>query len=114
MVTQAVVSYLIYSLFVFYQQLHVKNFNGGSQGFHLALSMFAMISMLAGFGLLIWFAIAVSWPWALGAFLLSLVVPIPWFAIEGALKIRHLAPYISVVGFIAIPASGYFLWASIV
>ncbi len=40
--------YCAFGVFVFYQQLHVKNFRGASQGFALALNLSALAGMLTG------------------------------------------------------------------
>jgi hypothetical protein len=35
----SIAAYCVFGIFVFYQQLHVKNFHGASQSFALALSL---------------------------------------------------------------------------
>ncbi len=45
--------YCAFGVFVFYQQLHVKNFRGASQGFALALNLSAFAGMLTGVAYLI-------------------------------------------------------------
>ncbi len=110
----AVVSiYSLYSLFVFYQQLQVKNFRGASQQMHFVLSAFALLGMLFGIGFLAYYGYRVSWLGAGVLFLAAFAVKIVWFFFEAKLGIRGLAAYISLAGFVAIPVLGYLLWASI-
>jgi hypothetical protein len=107
-----VASYTLFSFFIFYQQLHVKNFGGASQGYLGFLSLFAFVAMLGGFGFLLYFGYKVSWLGALGLFAISLVVKFAWFAVEARLSLRGAAPFISLAGFIGIPACAFLLWWS--
>lgn len=113
MTTALVASYALFSFFLFYQQLHVKNFRGASSGLHTALSLFALAAMLCGIAFLLYYGYKVSWLGAAGLFLISFVVKIVWFGIEAKLRIRHLAPYISLAGFVGIPACAYIMWSSL-
>lgn len=113
MSTSIAVAYAAFSFFVFYQQLHVKNFGGASQPFLLALSASALLSMLFGLAFLVYFGFKVSWLGAAGLFLISFAVKMLWFGIEAKLGIRHLAPFISISGFVGLPLLGYFLWHSV-
>lgn len=107
-----VVSYTLFSFFVFYQQLHVKNYRGASQGFGSFLTLFSFVAMLAGFAFLIYYSYQVSWLGALALFGISLAVKFVWFALEAKLGIRAAAPFISLTGFLGIPVCAYFAWAS--
>jgi hypothetical protein len=105
-----VVSYTIFSFFLFYQQLHIKNFRGASQGFLSLLTAFAFVAMLSGFGFLIYYGYKVSWLGALAFFGISFVVKFVWFGIEAKLGLRNAASFISIAGFIGIPVCAYFMW----
>jgi hypothetical protein len=104
-----VASYTLFSLFTFYQQLHVKNFRGASQGFSAALSLFALVSMLVGFAFLLYYGYKVSWLGALALLGISLLVKFVWFGIEAKLGIRWAATYISLAGFVGIPLCAFFM-----
>lgn len=113
MTTAVIISYALYSLFLFYQQLHVKSFGGASQGFLLVLNMFAIVAMIGGFSYLVYFGFKVSWLGALCLLGISFVIKIVWFGIEGKLGLRNAAPFISIMGFIAIPVCAFFMFRGI-
>ena len=106
-------SYALFSLFVFYQQLHVKTYRGASQGFGAVLTAFAFLAMLAGIAFLLYYGYKVSWLGAAGLFGIALLVKVVWFGIEAKLGIRNAAPFISLGGFVGIPVCAYFMWASL-
>lgn len=106
-------SYALFSLFVFYQQLHVKTYKGASQGFGLVLNLFAFLAMLAGLAFLFYYGYTVSWLGALGLFGIALVVKFVWFGIEAKLGIRDAAPLVSFAGFVGIPVCAYFMWTDL-
>lgn len=58
-----IVLYCLFTMFVYYQQLHVKNFQGASQGAAMFLSLSAFAGMITGFVFLIWYGFYVAW-WA--------------------------------------------------
>lgn len=106
-------SYALFSIFVFYQQLHVKTYSGASQGVETVLTLFAFLAMLAGLAFLFYYGYQVSWLSALGLFGIALVVKFVWFGIEAKLGIRHLAPFVSLAGFLGIPICAYFMWTGL-
>ena len=108
-----IASYGIFSILVFYQQLHVKTFRGASQAFGMVLTVFAFLAMLTGLAFLIYYGYKVSWLGALGLFAIALLIKVVWFGIEAKLGIRDLAPFLSIAGFAGIPVAGYFMWASV-
>lgn len=105
-----VVSYTLFSFFLFYQQLHIKTFHGASQAFLALLSTFALSAMLGGLAFLFWLGYKVSWLTALGLFVIAFAIQSVWFVIESRLALRGLAPYISIAGFVAIPICAFFMW----
>lgn len=105
-----IVSYTLFSFFLFYQQLHIKNFRGANQGFLALLNVFALVAMVGGFAFLIYYGYKVSWLGALGLLGIALVVKFVWFGIEAKLGLRDAAPFISMAGFVAIPACAFFMW----
>ena len=105
-----VVSYTLFSFFLFYQQLHIKNFRGASQGFLGLLNVFALVAMIGGLAFLIYYGYQVSWLGALGLFGIALVVKFVWFGIEAKLGLSNAAPFVSIAGFVAIPVCAFFMW----
>lgn len=103
-------SYALYSLFVFYQQLHVKTFRGASQAFGTLLTVLAM---LAGLAFLLYYAYKVSWLGALGLFGIALLVKFLWFGVEAKLGLREAAPFLSLAGFVGIPVCAYLMWTAL-
>ena len=108
-----IASYALFSLFVFYQQLHVKTYRGASQGFGTLLTLFAFFAMLAGLAFLFYYGYEVSWLGAAGPFGIALVVKFVWFGIEAKLGLRDAAPLVSATGFEGIPACAYFMWTGL-
>lgn len=107
------IAYSVFSFFAFYQKLHVKNFQGRSQGFLLALIWFAFVTMVFGFGFLLYWGWQVSWVQAILVFVMAFVVQMLWFVVEAGLGLRHFAFGLSMLGFLAIPVSGIFMWLSL-
>lgn len=110
---QLFVAYAIFSFFAFYQKLHIKNFRGASQSFLLVLNLFALATMVFGFGFLLYWAWSVSWLQAIAVFLVALLVQSIWFFIEAKLGLRNASFIMSLLGFIAIPISGVFMWLAL-
>ena len=59
----SVLFYCLFGTFVYYQQLHVRNFRGASQIFRLILSIFAFAGIITGLVYLIYYGWTVIW-WA--------------------------------------------------
>ncbi len=55
--------YCLFSVFIFYQQLHVKNFRGASEGFRFLLTISSFLGLLTGFAYLGYYGWSVVW-WA--------------------------------------------------
>ena len=69
----SIVFYCAFGIFVFYQQLHAKNFQGASQAFALTLNISAVAGMLTGIAYLVYYGWATVW-WAPGViFIVGLV-----------------------------------------
>jgi hypothetical protein len=106
-------AYAGFSLLLFYQQLHIKNFGGSSQGLLALLNVFALLAMLFGIAFLLYFGYKVSWLFAFALFAIALVVKFAWFAVEAKLGLRSAAPVLSLLGFVGIPVCGYLMWSAI-
>jgi len=108
-----ITSYTIFSFFLFYQQLHLKNFQGASEAFGTLLGIFAFVGMLFGLGFLIYWGYKVSWLQAAALFGIAFAIKFVWFPIEAKLGLRNSYWVFSLAGFIALPVSGYFMWAAL-
>ncbi|OYT90431.1 MAG: hypothetical protein CFE43_18225 [Burkholderiales bacterium PBB3] len=99
----------MFSIFVFYQQLHVKNFQGASQSFALALNISAFAGMLTGVAYLLYYGWSVVWWAPVVVFVIGLVGSLLGFLIERV--VGSLA--LSVGGFIGWPLSAYFMFSHV-
>lgn len=108
-----VAPYTIFSLFSFYQKLHIKNFQGASQGFLLFLNLFALASMLFGFAFLVYWGWQINWVQAIAVFAIAFAIQILWFGIEAKLGLRNAYFALSMLGFITIPIAGVFMWLAL-
>jgi hypothetical protein len=98
--------YCLMSVFVFYQQLHHKNFAGGSLGFSLALGMSAILGSLTGLFYLGYYGWNISWWAAVVVLALSVLTGFVSFAIERVSG----AVAISLIGFVGWPICAYFMF----
>ena len=108
-----IVSYGVFSFFLFYQQLHLKNFQGASEVVGAALGIFVLVGMIYGLGFLIYWGYKNSWLQAGILFALAFAIKLIWFPIEAKLGLRNSYWIFSLLGFAALPVSGYFMWASL-
>jgi len=108
-----IVSYAVFSFFLFYQQLHLKNFRGASQGFATLLGLFALVGMIFGLGFLIYWGYKVSWLEAAILFGIAFAIKVVWFPIEARLGLTNSYWLFSLAGFVALPVAGYFMWAAL-
>jgi hypothetical protein len=101
--------YIIFSIFVFYQQLHVKNFGGASQGFQALLSVFAFVGMITGVAFILYYAFLVSVVGAVIIFVAGLLA-----AFIGPIFAHFLGTHtLSFVGFIGWPLCAYLMFTSV-
>ncbi len=108
-----IISYSLYSFFLFNQQLHLKNFQGASRAFAAVLGIFVFVGMIFGHGFLLYYGYKVSWLQAGALFLLAFLIKIAWFFIEAKTGLRNFAWVFSAGGFVALPGCGYFMWAAL-
>lgn len=99
--------YCLFGIFVFYQQLHVKNFQGASQSFALVLNISAFAGMLTGLAYLIYYGWSVVWWAPIVIFVIGLVASMFGFLLERL--VGSLA--LSLGGFIGWPVSAYFMFS---
>jgi hypothetical protein len=98
--------YCLFSIFVFYQQRHAKNFRGSSQGFALALNISALLGMATGLVYLVYYGWNVGWWAALVAFVLGLLASMLGFWIERLVG----AAALSIGAFVGWPFCAYFMF----
>lgn len=98
--------YCLFGVFVFYQQLHVKNFHGSSQGFALALNISAILGMLTGLGYLVYYGWHVVWWAPIVIFIIGIL-----FTLVGVVIEKWLGKFaLSLLGFIGWPVCAYFMF----
>jgi hypothetical protein len=101
--------YVICSIFVFYQQLHVKNFRGSSQGFQSLLSIFSSVGMITLVVFIVYYAIQVS---IVGAGIIFVAGLLAGFI--GPIFERFLGAHtLSFIGFIGWPLCAYLMFTSV-
>jgi hypothetical protein len=98
--------YCIFGFFVFYQQLHVKNFRGASQGFHSILLASTTLGVLTGIVYLGYYGWTVKW-WAPFAIV---VIGIACTTLGLFLERLVGAATLSLTAFIGWPISAYFMF----
>jgi hypothetical protein len=104
-----VLYYCFFGLFVYYQQLHVKNFRGSSQIFQTILSLFAFAGMITGLVFLVIYGIKVIWWAPIVLLILSILSTFIGVFIE-----KLIGKFIiSIAGFIAWPILAYLMFKSI-
>ena len=102
----SILFYCLFSIFVFYQQLHIKNFKGASQSFALFLSISAFAGMLTGIAYLVYYGWTVTW-WAPVVILITGLVA----AMLGPVLERLVGAFaLSLAGFVGWPVSAYFMF----
>lgn len=107
--TLNILYYCIFGTFVYYQQLHLKNFRGASKIFKQLLTVFAFVGMIVGLVFLIYYGYKVTW-WApfiillLG--LLSMFIAVYIEKLIGTLTM-------SLLGFIVWPLCAYLMFSTI-
>lgn len=86
-------------MFVYYQQLHVRDFRGSSKGFEFILSLSAFAGMIVGLSYLLYYGWTVVWWAPIPIFVAGLL-----FTIVGVGLERLLGPFtLSLLGFIGWP-----------
>lgn len=90
--------FCLFGIFVFFQQLHAKNFRGSSQGFALALNLSAFLGMLTGLAYLVSYGWHVVWWAPIVIFIIGILASMLGFFVE------------RIVGPMALSASAFIGW----
>lgn len=108
------VPYLAYSVFLFYNTLHVHKFKGASMGFQLYLNTHTLIARLASYGFIFYWGWKVSWLQAGLLFLASLIITLLFTMLEARMAkgSQEIALWMSLAGLIAIPILSYLLFTA--
>lgn len=99
-------AYCLFGIFVFYQQLHVKNFRGASQSFALALNISAFAGMLTGLAYLVYYGWVVAWWAPIVILIIGLIASLVGLLFERVVGSLVL----SVAGFVGWPVSAYVMF----
>lgn len=86
--------YCLFCIFIFYQQLHVKNFQGSSQVFALAINISALLGFLTGLAYLGYYGWKIVWWAPIIIFVIGLLASILGILIErvvGSLSLSMVA-----------------------
>ena len=98
--------YCLFGIFLFYQQLHGKNFKGSSQGFGLLLTLSALAGTITGIVYLVHYGWNVSWFAAIAIFIVGLLAAFLGFLLERLIG----AVALSMLGFVGWPVCAYFMF----
>lgn len=105
-----IVSFIVFFGFVNTHQRHIRAFQGSSQRFYIFLNIYFIASCLLGLGFLVYYGYCTSWYLPIILFFVSGIIGGIIFGIldgvVGSLQI-------SVLGFIGVPISSYFMFTSI-
>lgn len=101
--------YCIFTMFLYYQQLHLRDFHGSSKVFELVLSVSVLVGMITGLAFLVIYGVKVIW-WA-PFILLGISI---LFTMIGAFIESLLGGFtLSLVGFMALPTFAFLMFKSI-
>jgi hypothetical protein len=98
--------FCLFGIFVFYQQLHAKNFRGSSQGFALALNLSAFLGMLTGLAYLVSYGWHVVWWAPIVIFIIGILASMLGLFVERIVGSMAL----SISAFVGWPICAYFMF----
>ena len=104
-----VIPYCLYSMFIFYQQLHAKHFRGASQTFLSILVFTGFIGMITGLVFLVYYGFKVVWWAPFALFGLGLAFQFVSNVIEGLIGAFTL----SMLGFICWPICAFLMFTAV-
>ena len=104
-----VIPYCLYSMFIFYQQLHAKHFRGASQAFPSILVFTGFIGMTTGLMFLVYYGFKVVWWAPLALFGIGFAFQFISNMIEGVIGAFSL----SILGFVGWPVCAFLMFTSV-
>ena len=106
----SVLFYMFFGIFVYYQQLHVRDFQGASQVLYLLLALSAFAGILTGLAYLLVYGWVVVWWAPVLIFLISVVVGTMVGVLFESMVGKHA---LSFLGFVGWPLCAYWMFQSI-
>ena len=106
---ELIITFSIYSFFVFYLQKWTTIFRGASLGFGLFINWFMIIATIYGLAFLVYYGYKVDWTAPLALFGISLLIKGAMVVVESILfsRVPLIIQIIGGLGFIACPILGY-------
>ena len=102
----SVLFYCLFGIFVYYQQLHVRDFQGASKAFEMVLSFSAFAGMITGLVYLIYYGWTVVWWAPIVIFVIGIL-----FTFIGVVMEQFLGKFtLSLLGFIGWPVCAYLMF----
>lgn len=90
--------YCVFGVFVYYQQLHARDFRGSSLAFQTVLTLSGFAGMIVGLAYFIYYGWTVSWWVPILAFVLGIFAMIPAALVE------------RIVGKLTFSLAGFLVW----
>jgi hypothetical protein len=107
---QALLFYCLFSLFAFHHQRHASRYEGANQTFGAILSLSAFLSMIVGFGYLIYCGFRIEWWTPFIFFIIGVITS----SIGHILVEKAIGPFVlTLISFIAWPLCAYLMFQSI-
>ena len=107
--TELIITFSIYSFFIFYLQKWSSVFRGGNPYFETFLNFFMGFATIYGLGFLVYFGYKFNWSSPLILFGISLLIKGAMIMVESILfaRVRYIVEFLGAVGFIVVPILGY-------
>ena len=108
-----VIAFALFSVFVFYQQLHLKNFRGESRAAEVVLSISCFLGIATGIVFLVCYGLRLGWLSPLLLFGISFVSKLVVIALEVLFASRASRDNIvlSMLGFIGWPICAFLMFS---
>ena len=106
---ELIITFSIYSFFIFYLQKWTTIFRGASLGFGFFINWFMIIATIYGLAFLVYYGYKVDWTAPLALFGISLLIKGAMVIVESILfsRVPYIIQIIGILGFIACPILGY-------
>lgn len=104
-----IIYFCLFGMFLYYQQLHVRDFHGSSKVFEFVLSVFVFAGMITGLVFLVIYGVKVVWWASFVIFGISIL-----FIIIGLIIEKLVGKFaLSLIGFIALPIFAFLMFKTI-
>lgn len=102
-------------MFAYYQKLHLKRFRGSSTIVGTLLPLSVFLAICTGVGFLLTYGYRVGWEASLVVVVVSFVLQIPVFIVDGFLERRGVSFFalVSVAGFVGWPMAAFAMFRSL-